>query len=38
MKVILLEATPDPEKLIAMAARLCYSNASLDDLKEKNNR
>lgn len=35
MKVILLEATPDPEKLIAMAARLCYSNASLDDLREK---
>ncbi|GAB6158616.1 FAD-dependent thymidylate synthase [Desulfotomaculum varum] len=32
LKVRLLEHTPNPEKLVAMAARLCYSPAHIDDL------
>ncbi len=32
MKVQLLTHTPDPEKIIACAAKLCYSASSLDDL------
>jgi thymidylate synthase (FAD) len=35
MKVKLLAHTPEPEKVIALAARLCYSEAGIDDL-EKN--
>lgn len=34
LKVRLLEHTPNPEKLVAMAARLCYSPAKIDDLAE----
>ncbi len=34
MKVRLLAHTPDPEKVIAVAARLCYSNASIDNLEK----
>ena len=30
LKVILLEHTPEPEKLVAAAARLCYSPKSAD--------
>ena len=32
LKVRLIEHTPEPEKLVAMAARLCYSPAGIDDL------
>ncbi len=32
MKVKIISHTPEPEKLIAAAAKLCYSNAEIDDL------
>ena len=32
MKVTLLCHTPNPEKTIAAAARLCYSNSGADEL------
>jgi len=35
MHVELLIHTPDPEQVVAAAARLCYSNASIDELMEK---
>lgn len=35
MKVKLLTHTPNPEAVISSAARLCYSNASIDDLMLK---
>jgi len=35
MKVSLLQYTPDPETAVALAARLCYSPASIDELQEK---
>jgi thymidylate synthase (FAD) len=35
MKVSLLQHTPDPERTVALAARLCYSSASIDELHEK---
>ena len=35
MHVKLLRHTPDPEQVVAMAGRLCYSAACLDDLEEK---
>ncbi len=34
MNVVLLQCTPDPERLVALAARLCYSAASIADLAE----
>lgn len=34
IKVILLDYTPEPEKLVAAAARLCYSAKSADELME----
>ncbi|MBI5577048.1 MAG: FAD-dependent thymidylate synthase [Deltaproteobacteria bacterium] len=34
MNVILLQCTPEPERLVALAARLCYSPATLADLQE----
>lgn len=34
MKVILLEHTPDPERLIATAAKLCYSSSDISSLRE----
>lgn len=34
MKVELLEHTPNPERVIASAAKLCYSAADVDDLLE----
>ena len=34
LKVRLLQHTPEPEKLLAMAARLCYSPSGIDDLAE----
>lgn len=35
MKVTLLAHTPDPEKVIAAAAKLCYSNSTIETLYEK---
>ena len=35
MNVVLLANTPDPEKVVALAAKLCYSKATVNDLKEK---
>jgi len=35
VKVTLLQHTPDPEKTVALAARLCYSAAAIGDLQEK---
>jgi thymidylate synthase (FAD) len=35
MKVTLLQYTPDPERTVALAARLCYSPAGIDELQEK---
>lgn len=35
LKVILLRHTPNPEETIAMAARLCYSPADIESLKDK---
>ncbi|GHT40442.1 flavin-dependent thymidylate synthase [Endomicrobiia bacterium] len=35
MKVNLLKFTPEPEKICAIAARLCYSSASIDEISEK---
>lgn len=32
LKVSLIAHTPEPEKVVAAAAKLCYSNAGLDDL------
>ena len=32
MKVKLIAHTPEPEKVVAAAAKLCYSNAQIDDL------
>ncbi|MBO8136905.1 MAG: FAD-dependent thymidylate synthase [Desulfotomaculum sp.] len=33
-KVILLRHTPEPEELVAMSARLCYSPASIEEIAE----
>lgn len=35
MRVSLLTHTPDPERAAAAAARLCYSDASIDELVER---
>lgn len=35
MHVELLVHTPDPEQVVAAAARLCYSEATIDELMEK---
>ncbi len=35
MKVELLEHTPNPERVIAAAAKLCYSDVGVDDILEK---
>lgn len=35
IKVELLDHTGDPERLIALAAKLCYAGCSIDQLKEK---
>ncbi|QXE86192.1 FAD-dependent thymidylate synthase [Geomonas nitrogeniifigens] len=35
MKVALLQHTPEPELTIALAARLCYSSADIEALKDK---
>lgn len=33
-KVSLIKHTPEPEQTVALAARLCYSDADIDDLKQ----
>lgn len=33
-KVRILEHTPNPERLISIGAKLCYSNSNIDDLEE----
>jgi thymidylate synthase (FAD) len=35
MNVTLIEHTPNPEQTVALAARLCYSPVSIDDLRDK---
>jgi thymidylate synthase (FAD) len=35
MNIELLHHTPEPERTVALAARLCYSPTGLDELKEK---
>ena len=35
IKVTLLEHTPEPERVVAMAARLCYSPSGAEELREK---
>ena len=35
LKVILLKHTPNPEEIVAMAAKLCYSPSDIESLKEK---
>ncbi|HEY3307906.1 MAG TPA: FAD-dependent thymidylate synthase [Desulfuromonadaceae bacterium] len=35
MNITLIEHTPNPEQTVALAARLCYSPVSIDDLREK---
>ena len=34
MKVELLSYTPEPEKLVATAAKLCYSNSGITELRD----
>ncbi len=38
MNVVLLQRTPEPERLVALAARLCYSPATIGDLREELSR
>jgi thymidylate synthase (FAD) len=38
VNVLLLQCTPEPERLVALAARLCYSPATIPDLKEEISR
>ena len=35
LKVVLLTHTPEPEKLVAQAAKLCYSPSTVEELREK---
>jgi thymidylate synthase (FAD) len=35
LKVILLRHTPDPEGTVAMAAKLCYSNSEIEELRDR---
>jgi thymidylate synthase (FAD) len=35
LNVVLLRYTPDPEEVVAMAAKLCYSASGVEELKEK---
>ena len=34
MKVLLLQRTPEPERMVALAARLCYSPSGIGELRE----
>ena len=33
-KVTLLAYTPDPERTVAFAAKLCYSSSGIEDLRD----
>jgi thymidylate synthase (FAD) len=35
LKVMLLRATPDPDEVVALGARLCYAQADLETLRER---
>ncbi|VAV84437.1 Thymidylate synthase ThyX [hydrothermal vent metagenome] len=35
MKVSLLSSTPDPEKVVTVAAKLCYSDSTIAELEDK---
>ncbi len=35
LNVVLLRHTPEPEEVVAMAAKLCYSPANVEELKQK---
>src|SRR5512145_2923912 len=35
LHVVLLRHTPEPEEVVAMAAKLCYSPSGVEDLKQK---
>ena len=35
LKVILLRATPDPDEIVALGARLCYAQADIESLRER---
>ena len=35
LKVILLRATPDPDEIVALGARLCYAQADVETLKQR---
>lgn len=35
LNVVLLQHTPEPEAVVAMAAKLCYSPSGIEELKEK---
>jgi thymidylate synthase (FAD) len=35
LNVVLLRHTPEPEEVVAMAAKLCYSASGVDELKQK---
>jgi len=35
LNVVLLRHTPEPEEVVAMAAKLCYSASGMEDLKQK---
>ena len=35
LKVILLRATPDPDEIVALGARLCYAQADIESLQER---
>jgi len=37
LKVLLLEHTPNPESVVAMAAKLCYSQSDVEGLRDKTN-
>ena len=34
LKVTMIQHTPEPEKLVAAAAKLCYSTAGADEIME----
>jgi thymidylate synthase (FAD) len=38
VNVLLLSCTPDPERMVALAARLCYSPAGIGELREEISR
>ena len=38
LKVVLIRHTPSPEETISLAAKLCYSKSTIEDLQEKISR